>query len=414
MSDSQPNQVEPGLLFSLKVLFYKSLMAGLKVLVKLIPARKPLVFTGPGSAQDLCEAIATFDLQRVLIVTDATLVKLGMIEPMKAALEKRGIAVAIYDGVLPDPTHTVIEEGLAALKQHNADSILAVGGGSPMDAAKVIGACATNNASVAKLSGVLKVKKPILPLFAIPTTAGTGSETTIAAVVSDPKSHQKSPVVDPKLVPVATALDPELMTGLPPAITAATGMDAMTHAIESYLSKHAASDTDAYALAAIRMIFGNLRTAYSDGMNLEARQAMAVASFYAGVAFTKANVGYVHAIAHQFGAFYHVPHGLANAIVLPHILKYSKPAATDRMSDLAIAAGLGGKDEDAAELAQKFVDAISALNEELGIPQKLDKLKQDDIPQIAKGALKEAHYLYPVPRYMDQATCEGIVAAMLP
>lgn len=414
MSDSQSNQVEPGLLFSLKVLFYKSLMAGLKVLVKLIPARKPLVFTGPGSAQDLCEAMATFDLQRVLIVTDATLVKLGMIDPMKAALEKRCIAVAIYDGVLPDPTHTVIEEGLAALKQHNADSILAVGGGSPMDAAKVIGACATNNASVAKLSGVLKVKQPILPLFAIPTTAGTGSETTIAAVVSDPKTHQKSPVVDPKLVPVATALDPELMTGLPAAITAATGMDAMTHAIESYLSKHAAPDTDAYALAAIRMIFGHLRTAYSDGKNLEARQAMAVASFYAGVAFTKANVGYVHAIAHQFGAFYHVPHGLANAIVLPHILKYSKPAATERMSDLAIAAGLGNKGDNAAELAQKFVDAISALNEELGIPQRLDKLKQDDIPQIARGALKEAHYLYPVPRYMDQATCEGIVAAMLP
>lgn len=282
-----------------------------------------------------------------------------------------------------------------------------------MDAAKVIAARMTNDVPIGKLVGVLKVRTAPVAIFTVPTTAGTGSETTIAAVVSDPVTNQKTPVIDPKLVPIAAALDPELMTGLPPHITAATGMDALTHAVESYISRHAAPDTDVYALSAIKMIMKHLPVAYEDGNNLAAREAMALASFYAGAAFTKANLGYVHAIAHQFGAFYHTPHGLANAIVLPKVLDYSLPAAQSRLAELAVATGLGHQSEDDTALAKKFVASVKELNAQIGIPVTLDKLKKEDIPAIVKGALKEAHYLYPVPRYMDNKQCTDMVTGML-
>lgn len=400
--------------FSIKVMFYRFLMRLLKLVTLFIPTPKPTIYSGSGSARKVCATIGHFGVKRVLVVTDAMLVKLGIVSGITDELERLGVEFVLFAEILPDPTYDAVEKGVNVALENNTDGILAIGGGSAMDAAKIIAARVTNTKPIQKLTGILKVSVPILPLFVVPTTAGTGSETTIAAVASDPSTNQKTPIIDPKLVPIAAALDPTLMLGLPPAITAATGMDALTHGIESYLSKHASPETDYYAMAAVKMIMRNLPICYKEGNNEQAREAMALASFYAGAAFTKANLGYVHAIAHQFSAFYHTPHGLANAIILPYILEYSQTAAAPRLAELGVAIGVGEATEDDAVLAQKFVDAVKALISTIGIPASLDKLKEQDISSIANNALKEAHYLYPVPRYMDINQCKTIVRQMLP
>jgi alcohol dehydrogenase len=381
------------------------------VVSKLIPDRVPMTLLGAGSSKDLCTAIAQAGAKRLLIVTDAMLVKLGLVGRITAALDAAGVAWTIYDGVEPDPTSDQVTAGLGLLRRDRCDAVLAVGGGSPMDAAKVIAAAATNDKPLRKLEGLLKVRRTPLPLYAIPTTAGTGSEATIAAVVSDPVSHAKKFFVDPKLLPQMTALDPDLMTGLPPAITAATGMDALTHAIESYLAKTSSEQTERWARAAIQLIFENLPKAYAGGGDLEARRAMALASYYAGLAFTRTNVGYVHAIAHQLGAHYRTPHGLANAIVLPHVLEYSIDASRTRLADMARMIGLEGRDD--ASLARAFIDAVRDLQREVGIPPTLDALRPGDVATIAREATTEAWMNYPVPRYMEADDCERLVARLL-
>jgi alcohol dehydrogenase class IV len=258
---------------------------------------------------------------------------------------------------------------------------------------------------------MFRVRRPPLPLFAIPTTAGTGSEVTLAAVVSDPATHAKKFFVDPKLLPRMAALDPGLMTGLPRAITAATGMDALTHAVESFLSRTSTRQTEEWASAAVRLIFANLPRACANGSDLEARKAMALASYYAGLAFTRTSVGYVHAIAHTFGAYYRIPHGRANAIALPHVLEFSKDAARERLARLAGLIGRGGASE--AEGAEGFITAVRELMAEIGIPRTLDALREGDIPAIARQALAEAHLNYPVPRYMSQPECEALLREIL-
>jgi len=371
-----------------------------------------MTLLGAGSSKDLCSAIAEAGVKKVLVVTDAMLVKLGIVTRITGALDANGVAWCVYDGVEPDPTSDHVAAGLAVLRREQCDAILAVGGGSPMDAAKVISAAATNDKPLRKLEGLLKVRRAPVPLYAIPTTAGTGSEVTIAAVVSDPVTHAKKFFVDPKLLPLMTALDPSLMVGLPPAVTAATGMDALTHAVESYLSKTSNRQTERWASAAIRLIFANLPKAYADGGNLEARRAMALASYYAGLAFTRTSVGYVHAIAHQLGAHYRTPHGLANATVLPHVLDFSLDAATRRMADMARMIGIEGTSEIA--LARAFLDSVRELAAEVGIPPTLAALRRQDIPDIARAALAEAQMNYPVPRYMEMDECEALIGRLLP
>lgn len=381
------------------------------VVSNLIPDRVPMTLLGPGSSTDLCTAIGQAGVKKLLIVTDAMLVKLGIVGQVTAALDAAGVGWSVYDGVEPDPTSDQVSAGLSILRRDGCDGVLAVGGGSPMDAAKVMAAAATNDKPLKKLEGLMKVRRAPLPLYAIPTTAGTGSEATIAAVVSDPVTHTKKFFVDPKLLPQMTALDPALMTGLPPAITAATGMDALTHAVESYIAKTSNAQTERWATAAIKLIFENLPTAYADGGNMDARRAMALASYYAGLAFTRTSVGYVHAIAHQFGAHYRTPHGLANAIVLPHVLEYSIGPAERRMADMARMIGLSGSGD--AVLARAFLDAVRELAAKVGIPPTLDALKSHDVPQIAREALGEAFANYPVPRYMEQEDCERMIGRML-
>jgi alcohol dehydrogenase len=400
--------------FAIKVVFFRIWQFLLKISTPLLFFRTPRLFTGPGSSLQLCEHIAGTGVKSLLVVTDAMLVKIGLLKPMLEKLGALGVKVTVYDGVLPNPTIEQIENGLALLKQANCTAILAIGGGSSIDAAKVIAARATNPYRIVHMSGLMRVAFKLLPMYAVPTTAGTGSEVTIAAVVSDPASTRKFAIMSPRLVPLAAALDGALMTGLPPPITAATGMDALTHAVEAYLSRNRTSKTDAEALEATRLIMQNLPTAVKNGGNVEARQNMALASFKAGVAFTTAGVGYVHAIAHNFGAYYHVPHGLANAIILPRVLDFSKPDCTDRLATLAEVSGLKQGGESAAQLADAFIARIRAMNQEFGIPTQVDKLREQDIAAITGKALFEAHLYYAVPRYMDRPECEAFIRQMLP
>ncbi len=384
-----------------------------KVLTKLLPDRTPLTFAGAEATRELCVAIAQSRPTSVGIVTDEGLVAAGVVERVTASLDEAGVAHATYAGVQPDPTFEQVEEGRAALQHEGCDAVLALGGGSSMDAAKVIAAAATNPGPVAALEGRFKVKAPPLPLFALPTTAGTGSEATLAAVISDAATHEKKFFLDPKLLPSIAALDPTLMTGLPPHITAATGMDALTHAIESVLARTATPQTEAYARAAIQRIFPQLPIAYDRGHDLDARHAMALASYYGGLAFTRTSVGYVHAIAHSFGARYGTPHGLANALALPGVLEFSLGAAAPRMAMMADWIGVGAPGAGERERAVAFLAAVRDLSAKIGIPDGLDALCREDLPGIARQALAEAHMNYPVPRVMEQADCEALLEGIL-
>jgi alcohol dehydrogenase len=392
-------------------LLYRLRSALTRAVLKPSAQPRPLAFIGPGSMNQLCQSIGHFGNKKIFIVTDKPLVELGLVDRASQALAKNGVEVVVYDGVLPDPTFKVINEGLALLKKSQCDSVMAFGGGSSMDAAKVMALAASNNMTPKSLVGLNKAKLPSLPLYAIPTTAGTGSEVTIAAVPSDDETHAKQPIGDNKLVPTACALDPEIMTGLPPHITSATGMDALTHAIESYIGHWGTPETDALASAAVKLIFTHLPKAYNEGGNLAAREAMALASYYAGLAFSKAMVGFVHAISHQLGAHYRIPHGLANAVVLPHVLEYSKDKAQQKMAELAVKAGLGDPGDSETALAQTLIDKVVELNAAVGIPRGFEQIKDADIAAIAAEACKEGNN-YPVPKYMDVAGCAKLVKTL--
>jgi alcohol dehydrogenase class IV len=402
------------MLFDLRLRVYRALKPLQWPLSRVIRIPRPVLFIGPGSARRLCTSIGDFGHRRVSIITDAVLAKLGVVEPLRDALAARGIDVAIHDAITPDPTYPVLQAGYEVAKAHGSDALLAVGGGSVIDAAKVIGAMLVTGRSPAQLIGRLKVNRPMLPLYAIPTTAGTGSEVTVAAVVTDPARHTKSTVIDPKLVPRAAALDPTLMTGMPPSITAATGMDALTHAIEAYVNRWPHPETAAHCTAAVRMIFKNLPRAHADGNDLEAREAMALAAFFAGLAFTKAYVGYVHAFSHTLGGLYGVPHGLANAITLPHVLEYlhDEPRTQRRLAELAVIIGAGTADEPVALLARRFIERVRELNRSIGIPERLDALRAADLRDIARAAMIEAARDYPVPKPMNYAQSLAVLRRM--
>jgi alcohol dehydrogenase class IV len=399
---------------SMRATGLSALMKGAGFFTRFIPIPQPTLLVGPGSSGRLGQAVAGMGHSKILIVTDSIISKLGLLKDLTDALTEGGTQYVVFDEITPDAPIPLIEKGIAFYEEHDCDAIVAFGGGSSMDASKAIAVSISNPKPLRKLAGYLKGLRAPVRIYAVPTTAGTGSEVTVAAVISDPERHSKLVIVDPRMVPKMAALDPNLMTGLPPHITAATGIDALTHAVEAFVGNWCTPYSDGMALSAVGLIFENLRTAYTNGKNLEAREKMSLASTYAGFAFTRANVGYVQAIAHQFGGKYHTPHGLANAIMLPHVLKFSSPAITDRLALLAVRARLGTEEESSDVLAQKFLDAVDQLNRDLGIPLYLDTLKEADIPALAKAACKEAHTGYPVPRYMTQGECEDMIRGVLP
>jgi alcohol dehydrogenase class IV len=384
------------------------------VVTRLLPIPQPTLLVGPGSSARLGQAVGGFGHRHVLVVTDEVISKLGLARGLTDALAAGGTAFTVFDQVTPDAPIPVIEQGIEAFNRHRCDAIVAFGGGSVMDAAKVIGLAAANGRHPRSLVGYFRGLRGPAPIYAVPTTAGTGSEVTVAAVISDPEHEKKLVIADTRLVPKMAALDPLLMTGLPKAVTAATGMDALTHAVEAFIGYWNTGFTDRMALSAVSMIYENLPIAYNDGANLAAREKMALASTYAGLAFTRANVGNVHAIAHQLGGKYHTPHGLANAIMLPQVLRFSAPGITDKLAALAVRAKVGNEGELEAELADRFLDSVESLAAAVGIPRHLEALRERDIPALAEAACWEADTNYPVPRRMTQDDCEAMLRAVLP
>ncbi|MCE1197047.1 iron-containing alcohol dehydrogenase [bacterium] len=382
----------------------------------ILPQKVPTLLTGAGSLKLIPSELEVLGAKKPLVVTDAVLVKTGVVARVAEILNGAGIPYAVFDQILPDPTYEICAQGLAALRAGACDAVIAVGGGSVIDAAKLIRMGATHRKNLAKFVGLLPFRNGGLPFICVPSTAGTGSEATAAAVITDAARHRKQTILDPRLPPNTAILDPLITTGLPPAMTAATGMDALTHAVEAYTNTLHYSDVDVQAIEAVRLIFSNLRAACADGSKVEAREAMLRASHLAGRAFTRGFVGYVHAVAHRFGERYHVPHGLANAIALPYFLDLYREACPERLADLAAAAGLRDHTAagDAASAAQAFVDAVRSLAADIGIPAKAAFLVADDIPAIAVAALKEAHGTpYPVPLVLDASALETVIRSML-
>jgi alcohol dehydrogenase len=388
----------------------KAQLVGIKAALKLIPSPKPTMFAGENASLKLCKAIGDFGHQHILIVSDSILNQLGVLAPLMAALKAHGVKASIFDGVLPDPTHNIVAACLLQYQKLACDAILAVGGGSSIDVAKVVAVAATSHKSSHDLVGILKsTQAAAAPLYAIPTTAGTGSEVTSGAVISDDMTHQKGLVIDPKVVPRMIALDPVIMSGMPAKVTAETGLDALTHALEAFISEFASEESDAYACAAIKLIFNYLQTAYNEPKNLAAREAMALASNYAGLAINSAGLGYVHAIAHQLGCHYGLAHGLSNAIVLPHILDFSRPVIDARLANLARFCGLVTQETSTTIAAQAFMDALRQLMANLNINVTVLNISSQDFNAIMQAAFKEAHGMYAVPKYMSEDDCQRIL-----
>ncbi|MBQ7295034.1 MAG: iron-containing alcohol dehydrogenase [Clostridia bacterium] len=400
-------------MWQVKKAFYRVYQQTFRVAMCVFDWSEPTLLEGPGAIKKLPEFIKNKGLNKVLVVTDKGLMGIHLLDSLFEELEKAGVDYVVYDGTQPNPSIENIEDARQLYVDNNCEGVIAFGGGSPMDCAKAAAARVTNpKISVKKMRGVLKLHHKLPPFFAVPTTAGTGSETTLAAVVTDTATHEKNAINDPRLKPKFAVLDPELTVGLPPHITSTTGMDALTHAVEAYIGKSNVKSTEAYAEKATKMIFENIETAYADGKNIEARNNMLKASFYAGQAFTRAYVGYVHAIAHNLGGHYGVPHGLANAIILPYVLEYYGESAHKRLAKLAVIAGVKTDGTD-KEKAEAFIEAIKTLNKNMNIPDSFDMVQEKDIPVIVERALKEGNPLYPVPKIMDKADCEAVIRRMM-
>ncbi|CAM4019192.1 L-threonine dehydrogenase [Shewanella aquimarina] len=347
---------------------------------------------GQNAVDDAIGDIKTLGFQRALIVTDKPLVEIGLVGQIVEKFGAAGITSTVFDGVQPNPTVGNVEAGLELLKANDCDFVVSLGGGSPHDCAKGIALVATNGGSIKDYEGLDMSAKPQLPLVAINTTAGTASEMTRFCIITDEARHIKMAIVDKHTTPILSVNDPELMLLKPAGLTAATGMDALTHAVEAYVSIAANPITDACAIKAIELIKGNLVEAVENGKSLEARDQMAYAQFLAGMAFNNASLGYVHAMAHQLGGFYDLPHGVCNALLLPHVQAYNAQVAAPRLKDVAKAMGVDVSAMTDEQGANAAIEAIKALSVAVKIPENLTTLgvKAEDIPTLADNALKDA------------------------
>lgn len=347
---------------------------------------------GADCLKDAGEQVAELGFKKALIVTDKVLGQIGIVKKVTDVLDNKSIEYAIYDETKPNPTVKNVNDGLALLKEKECDFVISLGGGSAHDCAKGIALLATNGGEIKDYEGVDKSKKPQLPMVGINTTAGTGSEMTLFAIITDEERHIKMALVDKHLTPIIAVNDPMLMLAMPKSLTAATGMDALTHAIEAYVSTSATPITDACAEKAIELISNYLVNAVENGQDVEARDMMAYAEYLAGMAFNNASLGYVHAMAHQLGGFYNLPHGVCNAILLPHVQEYNKATSASRLAKIAKIMGgniEGLTDEQGADLC---IDMIKSLSQTVGIPEGLGVLgvKESDFETLATNALNDA------------------------
>ncbi|SFN94435.1 L-threonine dehydrogenase [Xenorhabdus japonica] len=368
----------------------------------------PVNKIGMGCMTEAIELMKNYGYRQALIVTDHVLNEIGVVGKVQALLADVRIKSAIYDGTNPNPTTINVAEGLEILCQHNCDCVISLGGGSPHDCAKGIALVAANGGDIRDYEGVDRSTKPQLPLIAINTTAGTASEMTRFCIITDVERHIKMAIVDKNVTPILSVNDSALMAGMPKGLTAATGMDALTHAIEAYVSTAANPITDACALKAVTMISHNLRRAVEDGNDMEARENMAYAQFLAGMAFNNASLGYVHAMAHQLGGFYDLPHGVCNAVLLPHVQRFNAKVSAARLKEIAAAMGVEVNTLDDVQGAEACIQAICELAKDVNIPSGLSELnvKEEDLPTLATNALKDAcGFTNPI-----QASHEEIVA----
>lgn len=379
----------------------------------------PTIIDGPGAIKKLPAIVKKKGKSQVLVVTDKGLMGLNLLDGLFKALDEVGVKYVVYDEVQPNPTIENVEAALKLYNENNCQAVIAVGGGSPMDCAKgTIARVARPDRPVAKMSGTFKVFLPSKgmnglippPLYAVPTTAGTGSETTIAAVITDASTHDKFPIMDPFIRARYAVLDPELTAGLPKKVTSTTGMDAMTHAVEGYTNIwYNDKKFNDYGLKAIKLIFENLEKAYNNGTDLEARGNMLLASYYAGLCFTRGGVGYVHGIGHRLGGKYGVPHGLAMSVILPHVFDdcFLGPYVEDKLAEIADYVGITGAND--KEKAHNFIAEVRAMNERMEIPTGFDCIKEEDIPWIAEHCIAEVLPTYPVKQIFTQAEVEKFV-----
>lgn len=369
-----------------------------KLAIPILPYRQPVRLY---DTKELVDMLQEKGISSLIVITDAGLVKAGIVDKVVDPLKEAGIKVAVYDKTVANPTIANCKEARIMYYDNGAQAIIGLGGGSPMDCAKGTGAIiARKRKDLRKMKGVLKVLKPIPLLIAVPTTAGTGSETTLAAVITDEKTHFKYPINDFVLIPKYALLDARLTVSLPKSLTATTGMDALTHAVEAYIGRSTTKTTRNQALQAVRLIYENIEKAYNDGSDIKARENMLDAAYLAGCAFTVSYVGYVHAIAHSLGGQYGIPHGLANAVLLPYLLKGYGKVIYPKLKALAIAAHVANIADSEEVAAKKFIASIEHLNETMGIPKKLKGIEESDIAKLAKRAEKEGNPLYPVPVFM--------------
>lgn len=375
-----------------------------RIALPVLPYFEPQV---ADTVEKVPELLAKHGVTTALLVTDPGVARLGLTHGLEDALAAAGIACEVYDGTVANPTIANVEQAAAIYRERDCGAIIGFGGGSAMDCAKGVGARIAQPAKpIQKMRGLLRVHRALPPLVAVPTTAGTGSEVTLAAVITDEKSHYKYPINDFALIPRYAVHDWRLTRGLPPAITGQTGMDALTHAVEAYIGRSTTRHTRRMATEAVRLVHDNLLDAYRNGGDERARTAMMEAAYKAGVAFTQSYVGYVHAIAHSLGGQYGTPHGLANAVILPHVLRAYGDAAAPRLAELARAAGVCAQTEPDALAAEAFIAWVECMNEALGIPCHLRCIREEDIPLMAAHADAEANPLYPVPALWDKDQLE--------
>ncbi len=366
-----------------------------RIMSPMLPYREPKILA---DEKDIVSVLKEKNISRVMLVTDKGVHGLGLTSDLLHELNRAEIKVTTFDGVVPNPSTLNVEDCVKIYNSNCCEAIIAFGGGSPIDCAKALGARIANpNKDLRQMKGLLKVSKRLPLLIAVPTTAGTGSETSLSAVITDGETRHKYVINDFDLIPQYAMLNPNLTIGLPPHMTATTGMDALTHAIEAYIGRSTTKETRKKAKDAVSLILNNILLAYNDGNNIEARENLLKASFYAGVAFSKSYVGYVHAISHSLGGKYDMPHALANAIILPHVLRAYGKKIHKKLYKLGLYAGLYDENTTIEEGVYKFMKEIDRLNESMNIPNKIDVIKIEDIRSLAKTAAKEANPLYPVP-----------------
>ena len=376
-----------------------------------LPYREPEILH---RCEELPDTLKQHKIKKILIVTDSGIVACGLMTKITSVLTKEKISYSVYDQTSANPTVRNVEEALALYQKEHCKALLAIGGGSAMDCAKALGArIACPKKTLGQLKGTLHVLHRIPLLIAVPTTAGTGSENTLAAVITDSEKKHKYVLNDFVLIPRYAILDAELTYSLPPHLTATTGMDALTHAVEAYIGRSTTKETREKALLAVKTIYQNIETAYHDGHNHAARDQMLNAAYLAGFAFSRSYVGYVHAVAHSLGGQYNIPHGLANAVLLPEVLKSYGSCIHKKLHILGCAAGVCTEQDSIKAGAGKFIASIRTLNKNMGIPDFLSGIQESDIETMSVHAAKEANPLYPVPKLMTRRELEAFYRLML-